>query len=34
VTPVLALEVTQQTLFQGVVFGLIYAVLAAGFVRV
>jgi ABC-type branched-subunit amino acid transport system ATPase component/ABC-type branched-subunit amino acid transport system permease subunit len=34
VTPVLALEVTQQTLFQGVVFGLIYAVLAAGFVLV
>jgi branched-subunit amino acid ABC-type transport system permease component len=34
VTPVLALEVTQQTLFQGIVFGLVYAVLAAGFVLV
>src|SRR5215213_182232 len=33
-TPVLALEVTQQVLFQGVVFGLVYAVLAAGFVLV
>src|SRR5215207_2855710 len=33
-TPVLALEVTQQILFQGVVFGLVYAVLAAGFVLV
>jgi ABC-type branched-subunit amino acid transport system permease subunit/ABC-type branched-subunit amino acid transport system ATPase component len=31
---VLALEVSQQTLFQGVVFGLVYAVLAAGFVLV
>jgi ABC-type branched-subunit amino acid transport system ATPase component/ABC-type branched-subunit amino acid transport system permease subunit len=34
VTGVLALELSQQILFQGVIFGLVYAVLAAGFVLV
>jgi len=31
---VLGLEITQQALFYGVVFGLVYAVFAAGFVLV